>query len=227
MRRFLLLMLTVPLVVWSARFPHYASRERQSLSGTWSFAWLGDKADVSSIDPSKVACPEVAAVPGVYDTSLACYGRRGTALYRRSVTTGEGRYRLTFEGLGLYAKVWLDGAILGEIKVPWSTVSFDFDARAGEQPARPLGAVVAVFAAPAAGGAGGRRAGAGAGERALALRGAHAGAARADGDGRAGLPAEGGAAGDGHMRRRGGRGAGAGAARLRHTGGVLPDAGRA
>ena len=132
MRRLLLLMLTVPLVVWSARFPHYASRERQSLSGTWSFAWLGDKVDVSSIDPSKVACPEVAAVPGVYDTSLARYGRRGTALYRRRVTTGEGRYRLTFEGLGLYAKVWLDGAILGEIKIPWSTVSFDFDARAGE-----------------------------------------------------------------------------------------------
>lgn len=109
------------------QYPQFAERSVESLDGLWAFQWVGEDANLDSFVPPKAVGGGLAAVPGVFDTEVACYGRRGTALYRRTVKARKGKLRLTFFGLGLYGKIWWDGQVIGEYRLPWSTVAFDFE----------------------------------------------------------------------------------------------------
>jgi beta-glucuronidase len=62
----------------------------------------------------------------VFDTAYANYGKRGTGLYVRTVNASSGDLRLKIAGLGLYAKAWWDGKLIGEVKLPYSSVDLDF-----------------------------------------------------------------------------------------------------
>lgn len=107
------------------KYPQYAGRATQTLDGSWHFAWLGN-ADLARLDPGTVDCTDLAAVPGVFDTALDHFGRRGTGVYRRTVIAAAGLQRLKVGGLGLYAKVWWDQLLIGEIKLPYTSVDLDF-----------------------------------------------------------------------------------------------------
>ena len=107
------------------KYPQYSGRPSQTLDGSWQFAWLGP-ADLVWLEPGSVECRDIAAVPGVFDTGLAHFGRRGTGVYRRTVTAAAGLQRLKIGGLGLYAKVWWDHSLIGEIKLPYASVDLDF-----------------------------------------------------------------------------------------------------
>jgi len=107
------------------KYPQYAGRATQTLDGAWHFAWLGN-ADLAHLDPMTVDCKDLAAVPGVFDTALDHFGHRGTGVYRRTVTAAAGLQRLKIGGLGLYAKVWWDQLLIGEIKLPYASVDLDF-----------------------------------------------------------------------------------------------------
>lgn len=109
----------------AAKFPQYPGRITQSLEGSWSFVWLGN-ADLAGLNPGAVTCNSIAAVPGVFDTALDNYGKRGTGVYRRTVTAPAGSLRLKIGGLGLYAKVWWDDVLIGEIRLPYASVDLDF-----------------------------------------------------------------------------------------------------
>lgn len=110
----------------SPQYPQYPGRATQTLDGSWRFAWLGD-VDTARLDPSTIECKDLAAVPGVFDTALENFGRRGIGVYRRMVSVPVGPLRLKIGGLGLYAKVWWDQTLIGEIKLPYSSVDVDFD----------------------------------------------------------------------------------------------------
>ena len=109
-----------------AKYPVYPTRDVQVMDGTWSFAWLED-ADLENLNPGKVVCKDITAVPGVFDTSLDNFGKRGTGVYRRKVIAPAGLTRLKIGGLGLYAKVWWDTKLLGEIKLPYASIDMDFE----------------------------------------------------------------------------------------------------
>lgn len=126
------LILAVSSAVAAPKYPQFPGRASQVLDGSWRFAWLGN-VDLAKLEPAGVECKDIAAVPGVFDTDLANFGRRGTGVYRRSVTAAAGPQRLKLGGLGLYAKVWWDQTLIGEIKLPYSSIDLDFtNATAGE-----------------------------------------------------------------------------------------------
>ena len=106
-------------------FPSYPERLTLCLDGAWEFAWLGDRVDVNAIGPSAEVYGETAAVPGCFDTAGERIGQRGVGLYRREFHFPAGQCRLTFGGVGLYARFWFDGREIGRCKIPYSTVEFD------------------------------------------------------------------------------------------------------
>ena len=115
----------------SEAYPLFPARLTQPLDGVWDFAWMGDSATPDDIDPRSLACAEVAAVPGVFDTGMPRRHARGVGVYRRRVACDGGLKRLTVGGLGLRGCVFWDGRQIGTSDIPYAEVSFDFDTTAG------------------------------------------------------------------------------------------------
>lgn len=117
-------------------YPYFPKRRRIDLDGAWDFAWLGTGSDLESINPGILNYDELFAVPGIFDSPVKHPGGRGTGVCRRKVILDEnsaGRMRLNIGGMGLYCKIWWDNRVIGESQLPYSSISFDFDAgEAGE-----------------------------------------------------------------------------------------------
>lgn len=113
-------------------YPHYPDRNVTVLDGLWDFTFLGESIDPDTIDISSITYNDIFCVPGVFDTTPAYAGRRGTALYRRQVTTSPNtRLKLKIGGLGLWARIYWDGTIVGADDLPYSGMDFEFEAGSG------------------------------------------------------------------------------------------------
>ncbi len=112
-------------------YPSYPERITLNLDGEWEFSWLGDRVDVNAIVPSAGVYDEIAAVPGCFDTAGERIGQRGVGLYRKVFHFPAGQSRLTFGGVGLYARFWFDGREIGRCRTPYSTVEFDLAVEEG------------------------------------------------------------------------------------------------
>ena len=110
--------------------PCYPDRARLVLDGTWEFRWLGD-ADLDAVRPETEFFDEITAVPGCFALAGERIGKTGAALCRKRFDFPGGLAHLTFGGLGLYAKIWLDGVELGEVKTPYATIGYDVRCEAG------------------------------------------------------------------------------------------------
>jgi hypothetical protein len=87
---------------------------------------------MEEVDVSTVVADDKTAVPGCFDTSPDHYGKHGLGLYVRDVDLeADGRYRIRFDGLGLYARVYWDGAQVAECRLPYSTFEVDVAAAHG------------------------------------------------------------------------------------------------
>lgn len=107
-------------------YPLHRTRTVHRLDGLWSFAYLGEQVDLSTLDAQAVALTDRMAVPGVFDACPAYAGRRGTAVYGTRVRTTPGRAgRLHLHGLGLWARVLVDGTQVAEFALPYSGVWVD------------------------------------------------------------------------------------------------------
>jgi hypothetical protein len=115
-------------------YPRFPRRLTELLDGSWDFAWLGPDAKLDAIKPDKIEYDEKMAVPGVFDTGIDRFGVRGTGVYRRKIRIeakpGD-TLRLKIGGLGLYGKIFWDGKAVGECKLPYSYVDYDFKAGRG------------------------------------------------------------------------------------------------
>ena len=114
-----------------AHYPHFPRRMTQHLDGVWDFCWVGDGVAARAVDPAALAYDELQAVPGVFDTEPRRRNARGVGVYRKTVQGTAGRMRLCIEGLGLYGRVFWDGACLGECMVPFAEVDLEVDAAPG------------------------------------------------------------------------------------------------
>mgnify|MGYP000961401666 FL=1 len=112
-------------------YPSYPERHTLCLDGAWEFAWLGDEVDVNTVVPSMEVYDEIAAVPGCFDTAGERIGRRGVGLYRRTFHFPAGQSRLTFGGVGLYARFWFDGREIGRSQIPYAVTEFEFPVEEG------------------------------------------------------------------------------------------------
>ena len=104
-------------------YPHFPSRHIHCLDGLWDFAWLGDDVDLGALDLRDLEYSERMPVPGCFDATPAYAGRRGTAVYRTTlrVTPGTTGF-LCFGGLGMWARILVDGEALEESRMPYSQI---------------------------------------------------------------------------------------------------------
>ncbi|WP_100444655.1 glycoside hydrolase family 2 TIM barrel-domain containing protein [Glycomyces xiaoerkulensis] len=90
------------------RFIQHERREVRDLDGVWDFAFLGD-VDPDRVDPGSIVFDDVMAVPGCFDATPGHAGGRGLVAYRtRMRVTDPGRYRLVFDGVHHWCRVYWD-----------------------------------------------------------------------------------------------------------------------
>jgi beta-glucuronidase len=124
-------------------YPRYTIRPVTCLDGSWDFAWLGGDVDLSPaelasadrfrLELDSTASGSRATVPGCFDAVPGRVGVRGTAAYRTllppprrgSAATGG---RLVFDGLGIWAAVYVDGDLLHVHRKPYSSFAVDVPA---------------------------------------------------------------------------------------------------
>ena len=99
-----------------AHWPHYPSRRVTVLTGTWAYGF----APAGALDPAAVAyadvrTPGAAAVPGSWDVhEPGTNGSQGTAFFRSTHACTPGAPALlSFDAVNFFARVWADGAELG------------------------------------------------------------------------------------------------------------------
>ena len=110
-----------------------------TLPEIWKLAWLGDadlspEALESGAPHSGADFSERISVPGCFDTLPGHAGARGTAALRTHFTTGsEPAGVLHFDGLGIWAAIYVDGTLLHVHRKPYSSFAVAVPARAGER----------------------------------------------------------------------------------------------
>lgn len=110
----------------TSTYPKYSSRQVLCLDGIWDFCFLGEDLDLNTLDTSGVKTWDRIAVPGAFDACPEYVGRRGTALYQTTIRTTPGRCgRLHFHGVGMWARILVDGDELGTVSLPYSDLWFD------------------------------------------------------------------------------------------------------
>lgn len=89
-------------------------RPAVSLSGLWSFSFLG-AIDADAFAPPDFVAQELAPVPSAFDALPRHAGNRGAAVYRTRFETPAGRpARLEFGAVSLWCRVWVDGRLVAE-----------------------------------------------------------------------------------------------------------------
>ena len=129
----------------------HTARPRLSrpLDGIWDFAWLGDSVDLSQPALAKGAPHSSAgfdrriAVPGCFDTLPDLAGARGTAAYRTRFEQGDEPVgMLHFDGLGIWAAVYIDGALTYVHRKPYSPFTVEVPASDSTSRVRELTVLV-------------------------------------------------------------------------------------
>lgn len=102
------------------------------LDGLWEFEWLGDDVNLTpeAVESGAVlhglSFPDRAVVPGCFDTRPDLAGARGTAAYRTTFAqSNESHGLLEFDGLGIWAAVYIDGRLRHVHRKPYSPFVVD------------------------------------------------------------------------------------------------------
>ncbi len=124
-------------------YPRHTVRPDVCLDGSWEFAWLGSDVDLSqtALASARVfrtaldaAAPGIrTVVPGCFDALPGLAGARGTAAYRTVLPALPADPslggRLLFDGVGLWAAVYVDGELLHVQRKPCSPFAVTVPAR--------------------------------------------------------------------------------------------------
>ena len=127
-------------------YPVYQSRRVHDLSGLLDFAFIPkDAVKFNAFTPASVnEYKDFQILPGCFDAAPEYAGKHGLGVYRTSFTLAKsGKCLLKLGGVTLYAKIFLDGVEIGDIRLPYSGCEFPFEAAAGRHEA-----VIAVSNAP-------------------------------------------------------------------------------
>ncbi|MFW6211678.1 MAG: glycoside hydrolase family 2 protein [Spirochaetota bacterium] len=111
------------------------SRVAMVLDGSWEFAWLGEESDLSEqalASPAllqQLVYHERAPVPGCFDTMPGLAGCRGTAAYRTWIEQQDEELGVIhFDGVGIWAAVFVDGTLMHVQRKPYSPFTVEVDA---------------------------------------------------------------------------------------------------
>ncbi|MGC9395708.1 MAG: glycoside hydrolase family 2 protein [Anaerolineae bacterium] len=96
------------------RFRQHNVRSVTPLDGVWDFVFLGD-VDPDAVDVGSIVFDDRMAVPGCFDATPAYAGRRGLTAYRMMLPLHDaGRYRLVFDGVHHWCRVFVGGVALAD-----------------------------------------------------------------------------------------------------------------
>lgn len=110
----------------SNAYPKNRVRECLDLDGIWDFCFLTEDHNPEDINPEVLEYDDFLSVPGVFDATPKYAGQRGTGVYRTFIEITPGsRAVLKIEGLGLWAKVFIDNIAVETIKLPYSGVEIE------------------------------------------------------------------------------------------------------
>lgn len=114
------------------RYREHDLRAVASLDGVWDFAFVGDvKAD--SIDLNDIHFDSVMPVPGCFDAMPKYAGMRGLVAYRTILNLAEeARYRLVFEAVHHWCRLFVDKKQIGEHSGGFTRFDVDFMGKPGE-----------------------------------------------------------------------------------------------
>ena len=114
-------------------------RTSTSLDGIWSFAWMGGSVDLSppaleAAIPAEGRFDRRITVPGCFDTMPDLAGARGTGAYRTWFEQGDEAVGfLHFDGLGIWAAIYVDGTLLHVHRKPYSPFTVEVPATPGRR----------------------------------------------------------------------------------------------
>jgi beta-glucuronidase len=96
-------------------YPHYPSRPVQTLTGTWAFGAASAGVDPASVPYAAITLGSTVQVPSAIDVAPpGVLPVRGTFYYRSDHTCTPGaRALIKFGAVNFYARVFVDGAVLG------------------------------------------------------------------------------------------------------------------
>ncbi|MCC5840913.1 MAG: beta-galactosidase [Opitutales bacterium] len=108
-------------------FPYFPSRAVHGLDGLWTCAFLGSEIDPETICLDSIAWTDRIAMPGVFDSCPAYVKKRGCFALRYDLTLKNpaAAHRLDFGGLGLWARVFVDGVDCGTCQTPYAPWSVE------------------------------------------------------------------------------------------------------
>ncbi|MFB3880741.1 MAG: glycoside hydrolase family 2 protein [Armatimonadota bacterium] len=112
------------------RLREHDVRPVTDLRGPWDFAFLGE-VEPDDVDTASIAFGDVMAVPGCFDATPSYAGKRGLVAYRtRALALEAGHYRLAFDGVHHWCRVFADGRRLRDHAGGFTRFAADFDADA-------------------------------------------------------------------------------------------------
>jgi len=95
-------------------FPAWTKRATSSLNGVWQFKFIESR-DFDDDDIAGIEYDDMISVPCAFDATPAYNGKRGIGFYRTTFTVDSGKAaRVLFGAVGMYCKVFVDGAKVGE-----------------------------------------------------------------------------------------------------------------
>ena len=96
------------------------------LDGIWDFYFDAEGKTIADTLP-EIDFDTALSVPGCYDVAAPFFGKRGVGYYRCITRTG-GSIRLSIDGVGVEAKVFWDGKLIGSCPYAYMPEKFCFDA---------------------------------------------------------------------------------------------------
>lgn len=107
-------------------YPKHKKRECCNLDGVWDFFFIEGDKNPDKLKPESIKYDEIMPVPGVFDATPKYAGKRGTGIYRTFIETDSlTNSVLKIEGLGLWAKIYVENEGISTIRIPYSGVTVD------------------------------------------------------------------------------------------------------
>ena len=107
-------------------YPKYKKRNCCSLDGIWDFHFIEGDKNPDKLKIESIKYDDRMPVPGVFDATPKYAGKRGTGIYKNVIeTNSNSKSLLKIEGLGLWAKIYVDNEAISTIRIPYSGITVD------------------------------------------------------------------------------------------------------
>jgi len=107
-------------------YPKYKIRNCKKLDGIWDFCFLSEDENPEKLNPNLLEYDDCLPVPGVFDATPRYSGKRGTGVYCTYIETSpDTRALIKIEGLGLWARIFVDNVAIDTIRLPYSGVAIE------------------------------------------------------------------------------------------------------